>query len=49
MKRGWGNTKGNLTIEPSGKQEERKTKEQLEKIGYQRSREKLERTKVPSS
>jgi hypothetical protein len=31
-----------LTMEPSGKQEEGKTKEQLEKIGYQRSGEKLE-------
>jgi hypothetical protein len=28
-------TKGCLTLEPSGKQEERKTKKQLEKIGNQ--------------
>jgi hypothetical protein len=37
MKKGWGNTKGRLTMEPSGNEEERKTKEELEKIGYQRS------------
>jgi hypothetical protein len=32
-------------METSGKQEERKTKKQLEKIGYQISGEKLELTK----
>jgi hypothetical protein len=31
------NTKGCLIVQPSGKQKERKTKEQLEKICYQRS------------
>jgi hypothetical protein len=36
-KRGWGNTNGHVTMDSSGKQEERKAKEQLEKIGYQRS------------
>jgi hypothetical protein len=41
-KREWGNTKGRLAMESSGKQEERKTKELLEKISYQRSGEKLE-------
>jgi hypothetical protein len=41
-KRGWGNTKSHLTVKPSGKQEGRKTKEYLEKVGYQRSGEKLE-------
>jgi len=34
-KRGWRDTKGCPTLEPSGKQEERKTKKQLEKIGNQ--------------
>jgi hypothetical protein len=43
------NTKGCLTTEHSGKQEERKTKPKLEKIGYQRSREKSECTKVSGS
>jgi hypothetical protein len=41
-KRGRGNTEGRLTVESSGKQEDRKTEEWLEKIGYQRSGEKLE-------
>jgi hypothetical protein len=41
-KRGWGNTKGRLTVDSSVKQKERKDKEWLEKIGYQRSEEKLE-------
>jgi hypothetical protein len=36
-KRGWGDTKGSHTLEPSEKQEERKTEKQLEKIGNQRS------------
>jgi hypothetical protein len=36
-KSGRGNTKGRLTMESLGKQEERKNKEQLEKIGYQRN------------
>jgi hypothetical protein len=40
--RGWGNNKGRrLTMEPSGKQE-KKTKEELGKIGYRRSGERLE-------
>jgi hypothetical protein len=42
LKKTVGNIKGHLTMEPSGKQEERKTKKQLEKIGYQKSGEKLE-------
>jgi hypothetical protein len=37
-KRGWRDTKGCPTLKPSGKQEERKTKKQLEKIGNQGSR-----------
>jgi len=37
MKRGWRDTKGYPTLEPSGKQEERKTEKQLEKIGNQGS------------
>jgi hypothetical protein len=41
-KRGWRNTKGRLPMGSSREQEERKTKEQLEKISYQRSGEKLE-------
>jgi len=32
-KRGWRNTKGCPTLEPSGKQEERETEKWLEKIG----------------
>jgi hypothetical protein len=36
-KRGWGDTKGCPTLETSGKQEERKTEIQLEKIGNQGS------------
>jgi len=36
-KRGWRDTKGFPTLEPSGKQEERKTEKQLEKIGNQGS------------
>jgi hypothetical protein len=40
-KRGLGNTKGRLAMESSVKQEERKTKEELENIGYLRSGEKL--------
>ena len=31
-KRGWTDIKGGPTLEPSGKQEERKTEKQLEKI-----------------
>jgi hypothetical protein len=41
-KRGWGNTKGCLTMEPSRKQEVKKTEEQVEKIGYQRGGENVE-------
>jgi hypothetical protein len=33
----WRDTKGCPTLEPSGKQEERKTEKQLEKIGNQES------------
>jgi len=36
-KRGWRSTKGGPTLEPSRKQEERKTEKQLEKIGNQGS------------
>jgi len=36
-KRGWRDTKGCPTLEPSGKKEERKIKNQLEKIGNQGS------------
>jgi len=36
--RGWRDIKGCLTLEPSRKQEERKTEKQLEKIGNQGSR-----------
>jgi hypothetical protein len=36
-KRGWRDTKGCPTLEPSGKQEERKSEKQLEKIGNQGS------------
>jgi hypothetical protein len=36
-KRGWRDTKGCTTLEPSGKQEGRKTQKQLEKIGNQGS------------
>jgi hypothetical protein len=36
-KRGWRGTKGCPTLEPSGKQEERKTEKQLEKTGNQGS------------
>jgi len=32
-KRGWRDNNGCPTLEPSGKQEERKTEKQLEKIG----------------
>jgi hypothetical protein len=32
-KKGWRNIKGCPTLEPSGKQEERKTEKWLEKIG----------------
>jgi len=41
-KRGWRDTKGCPTLEASGKQEERKTEKQLEKIGNQGSGYKLE-------
>ena len=34
-KRGWRDNKGCPTLEPSGKQEERKTEKQLEKNGNQ--------------
>jgi hypothetical protein len=34
-KRGWRDTKGCSTLEPSRKQEERKTEKQLEKVGNQ--------------
>jgi len=34
---GWRDTKGCSTLEPSGKQEERKTEKQVEKIGNQGS------------
>jgi len=34
-KRGWRSTKGCPTLEPSRKQEERKTEKQLEKSGNQ--------------
>ena len=37
-KREWRDTKGCPSLEPSGKQEERKTEKQLEKIGDQGSR-----------
>jgi len=36
-KRGWRDNKACPTLEPSGKQEERKTEKQLEKIGNQGS------------
>jgi len=36
-KRGWRDTKGCPTLEPSGKQEERKTEKQMEKMGNQGS------------
>jgi hypothetical protein len=36
-KKGWRDTKGCPTLEPSGKKEERKTEKQLEKIGSQGS------------
>jgi hypothetical protein len=36
-KRGWRDDKGCPTLEPSWKQEERKTKKQMEKIGNQGS------------
>ena len=36
-KRGWRRTKGCTTLEPSRKQEERKTEKQLEKISNQGS------------
>jgi hypothetical protein len=41
-RRGWRETKVCPTLEPSGKQEERKTEKQLEKIGNQGSGQKLE-------
>jgi hypothetical protein len=47
--RGWRDTKGCPTLEPSGKQEERKTEKWLEKIGHQGSGQELERTEVLSS
>ena len=34
-KRGWRDTEGCPTLEPSSKQKERKTEKQLEKIGNQ--------------
>ena len=36
--RGWRSTKGGPALEPSRKQEERKTEKQLQKIGNQGSR-----------
>jgi hypothetical protein len=36
-KRRWGNIKSGPTVETSRKQEERKTEEELEKIGHQGS------------
>ena len=36
-KRRWRDTKGCPTLEPSGKQEERKTEKQMEKMGNQGS------------
>jgi hypothetical protein len=41
-KRGWRVTKGCPTLEPSGKQKERNTEKQLEKIGNQGSGQELE-------
>ena len=48
-KRGWRDIKSCPILEPSGKQEDRKTEKQLENIGNQGSRQKLEWTTVLSS